>query len=78
MAEEASLTILPHILAVEGNPPLEESKECSVAISGGRRFIEKLKKAAAGTQRYYRTGKRCASRGLRDPPAPIRPRQHYR
>ncbi|VEB58622.1 hydrogenase-1 small chain [Salmonella enterica subsp. enterica] len=42
-------------------------------ISGGRPFIEKLKKAAAGRQRYYRLGKLRLLGFASRPPAPIRP-----
>ncbi len=43
-----------YILAVEGNPPLGE--QGMFCISSGRPFIEKLKRAAAGSQRDYRLG----------------------
>ncbi|EEN7309557.1 hydrogenase 1 small subunit [Salmonella enterica] len=49
-----------YILAVEGNPPLGE--QGMFCISGGRPFIEKLKKAAAGASAIIAWGN-CASWG---------------
>ena len=49
-----------YILAVEGNPPLGE--QGMFCISGGRPFIEKLKRAAAGASAIIAWGT-CASWG---------------
>ncbi|WP_106645611.1 hydrogenase 1 small subunit [Salmonella enterica] len=49
-----------YILVVEGNPPLGE--QGMFCISGGRPFIEKLKKAAAGASAIIAWGN-CASWG---------------
>ncbi len=63
-----------YILAVEGNPPLGE--QGMFCISGGRPFIEKLKKAAAGASAII--ARETAPLGLRRAARPIRPGNAYR
>ncbi len=60
-----------YILAVEGNPPLGE--QGMFCISGGRPFIEKLKKAAAGASAII--ARETAPPGLRPAARPNPTRQ---
>lgn len=61
-----------YILAVEGNPPLGE--QGMFCISGGRPFIEKLKKAPRAPA-LLSPGETAPPGVASRPPAPIRPRQ---
>jgi hydrogenase small subunit len=62
-----------YILAVEGNPPLGE--QGMFCISGGRPFIEKLKRAAAGASAIIAWGT-CASWAACRLPGLTQLRQH--